>query len=323
MALESTSTIKVKLAIGLKDKASKYWAILQAFLSAQISRAEFDEQIRECVSTMQLVQLHNALIISIFDPSQRPVSLTPPPEAPKGPARKRKRLLPYQGDDPDEPVTLKSARLKRWALGLGKRERERVRNMQPVALSTKYEPRPETDEIASERGVQLLKERGDPAGSRPSVHLASAARGFISQHIIDRINLICAQHNLNTPTKNVSSLLIVAFEAKLKQLITQAITLTTTSHSVTSIHPSGPHSTGPRLSATSIDTLFTVSPAVLANPSAAIRKLSSGDPEQGTRTYAGDDVVMDEKRDPDNEAWQLLALLRDRSTVEQAIQSWT
>lgn len=127
-------------------------------------------------------------------------------------------------------MTLKSARLKRWALGLGKRERERVRNMQPVALSTKYEPRPETDEIASERGVQLLKERGgkfhlprtlylylnlsylDPAGSRPSVHLASAARGFISQHIIDRINLICAQHNLNTPTKNVSSLLIVAFE---------------------------------------------------------------------------------------------------------------
>lgn len=66
-----------------------------------------------------------------------------------------------------------------------------------------------------------------------------------------------------------------------------------------------------------------MSPAVLANPSAAIRKLSSGDPEQGTRTYAGDDVVMDEKRDPDNEAWQLLALLRDRSTVEQAIQSWT
>lgn len=250
MALESTSTIKGKLTILLGDKASKYWAILQAFLSAQISRAEFDDQIRECVHSMQLgasdatleiirshsyttssiVQLHNALIISIFDPSQRPVSLTPPPEAPKGPARKRKRLLPYQGDDPDEPVSLKSARLKKWALGLGKRERERVRNMQPVALSTKYEPRPETDEIASERGVQLLKERGgkfhlphtlyfylslsylDPAGSRPSVHLASAARGFIAQHIIDRINLICAQHNLNTPTKNVSSLLIVAFE---------------------------------------------------------------------------------------------------------------
>lgn len=193
MALESTSTIKGKLAIGLGDKASKYWAILQAFLSAQISRAEFDEQIRECVDSIQLgasdatlqitpvslihyfliVQLHNALIISIFDPSQRPVSLTPPPEAPKGPARKRKRLLPYQGDDPDEPVSLKSARLKRWALGLGKRERERVRNMQPVALSTKYEPRPETDEIASERGVQLLKERGGKSHLPHTLYLYS------------------------------------------------------------------------------------------------------------------------------------------------------
>lgn len=112
------------------------------------------------VDTLSIVQLHNALIISIFDPSQRPVSLTPPPEAPKGPARKRKRLLPYQGPDPEEPVSLKSARLKKWTLGVGKRERERLRSLEPVALSSRYEPRPGMDEIASERGVQLLKERG-------------------------------------------------------------------------------------------------------------------------------------------------------------------
>lgn len=52
-------------------------------------------------------------------------------------------------------------------------------------------------------------------------------------------------------------------------------------------------------------------------------KLALGDSEQGNRNYAGDDVVLDEKREPDNEAWQLLALLRERSTVEQAIQSWS
>ena len=107
------------------------------------------------------MQLHNSLIVSIFDPSTHLVAaLTPPPDVPKGPPRKRRRLLPYQGPDPDEPFTLRSSRLKRWAIGLGRRERDRIRNLKPVALSTKRSPRPEVDEIANERGVRLLTERG-------------------------------------------------------------------------------------------------------------------------------------------------------------------
>lgn len=107
------------------------------------------------------MQLHNALIISIFDPSTHLVAaLTPPPDVPKGPPRKRRRLLPYQGPDPGEPITLRSSRLKRWAIGIGRRERDRIRNLKPVALSSKRKARPEVDEIANERGVQLLPERG-------------------------------------------------------------------------------------------------------------------------------------------------------------------
>jgi len=107
------------------------------------------------------VQLHNALIISICDPSTHLVTaLTPPPDVPKGPPRKRRRLLPYQGPDPDEPVTLRSSRLKRWAVGIGSRERERIRNLKPAAPPPKRKARPEVDEIANERGVQLLTERG-------------------------------------------------------------------------------------------------------------------------------------------------------------------
>lgn len=107
------------------------------------------------------MQLHNALIVSIFDPSTHLVAaLTPPPDVPKGPPRKRRRLLPYQGPDPDEPYTLRSSRLKRWAVGIGRRERDRIRNLKPVALSSKRVPRPEVDEIANERGVKLLSERG-------------------------------------------------------------------------------------------------------------------------------------------------------------------
>jgi hypothetical protein len=68
--------------------------------------------------------------------------------------------LPYQGPDPNEPITLRSARLKRWAVGIGRRERDRIRNVKPAALSAKRKPRPAVDEIANERGVQLLHERG-------------------------------------------------------------------------------------------------------------------------------------------------------------------
>ncbi len=107
------------------------------------------------------MQLHNALIVSIFDPSTHLVTaLTPPPDVPKRPPRKRRRLLPYQGPDPEEPMTLRSSRLKRWAVGIGRRERERIRNLKPVALTPKRQPRPEVDEIANERGMTLLSERG-------------------------------------------------------------------------------------------------------------------------------------------------------------------
>jgi Transcriptional regulator of RNA polII, SAGA, subunit len=178
------------------------------------------------------VQLHNALIVSIFDPSTHLVTaLTPPPDVPKGPPRKRRRLLPYQGPDPDEPITLRSSRLKRWAVGIGRRERDRIRNLKPVALTSKRVPRPEVDEIANERGVRLLPERGGECfvnspqewslisspelpGSRPAIQLASSARGFILQHITERLNLICAQHHLNLVSKNVASLMSLAFEVR-------------------------------------------------------------------------------------------------------------
>ena len=178
------------------------------------------------------MQLHNALIVSIFDPSTHLVAaLTPPPDVPKGPPRKRRRLLPYQGPDPDEPITLRSSRLKRWAVGIGRRERDRIRNLKPVPLTSKRVPRPEVDEIANERGVKLLTERGgecfvntpqtwtlipsaELAGSRPAIQLASSARGFILQHTTDRLNLICAQHNLNSPSKNVATLMSHACEVR-------------------------------------------------------------------------------------------------------------
>lgn len=156
----------------------------------------------------------------------------PPPDIAKPPPRKRRRTLPYQGPDPTEMTSLRSERLKKWTVGLGRRERDRIRTLETVAANEAPHPKPWTDEIAAERGVQLLLERGgepcrlpssvtpvqtdgictEPPGSRLALNLASMTRAPTLQHISDRINLISAQHNLGTPSKDVASLLMLAFE---------------------------------------------------------------------------------------------------------------
>lgn len=67
-------------------------------------------------------------------------------------------MLPYQGDD-DDPGSLRSVRLKKWVVGMGKRERERMKELEGVR-GAKPEIRPikARDEIARERGVRLLSE---------------------------------------------------------------------------------------------------------------------------------------------------------------------
>lgn len=56
--------------------------------------------------------------------------------------------------------TLRSTRLKKWTVGLGRRERDRIRALETVALNEPVVPRDYTDEIAAERGVTLMQERG-------------------------------------------------------------------------------------------------------------------------------------------------------------------
>ncbi|KDQ61563.1 hypothetical protein JAAARDRAFT_150350 [Jaapia argillacea MUCL 33604] len=321
MSLSSTSTIKNQLTAGLGSKASKYWETLQSYIQGQIPRVEFDESVRELLDSTNLLQLHNALIISLFDTTAHQAPPTPPPDLPKAPPRKRRRTLPYQGPESDD--TLRSSRLKRWALGVGRRERDRVRGLETLALSSENKPRKERDEIARERGVILLPERGDPAGSRLPLHLASVTRAPTLQHISDRINLISAQHNLGAPSRAVSQLMMLAFEAKLKQLIIQAITLTSTSANISSISLSlAPSLTHPRphsstvLTSSTFDTLFTLSPAVLPNKSAAAMRLALGDNES---SYFDEEVLKE--REVRDQRWQMFALLGERSTVKEALRT--
>ncbi|KAI0629279.1 transcriptional regulator of RNA polII, SAGA, subunit-domain-containing protein [Trametes polyzona] len=315
MSLSSTSTIKNQLTNALGPKAPPYFAVLKEYLSGHISRTEYDEQVKTYLDTTHLVQLHNTLIVSLFDTSAHLAPPTPPPDVPKPPPRKRRRTLPYQGPDAVDDGTLRSARLKKWTVGLGKRERERIRALEAVARNEPVVPREFTDEIAAERGVVLIPERGESPGSRLPLHLASMTRAPTLQHISDRINLISAQHNLGAPSRDVASLMMLAFEAKLKQLITQALSLTSTSHAITSIRAAEPHSHSYVLPASSFDSLFTVSPAVLPNKSAAAMRLAVGENEA-----TEDDVVLKNK-DMKDRRWQLFALLGERSTVKEALRT--
>ncbi|EIW79238.1 hypothetical protein CONPUDRAFT_107429 [Coniophora puteana RWD-64-598 SS2] len=316
MSLASTHTIKNQLNNALGQKAPIYFDTLSQYVSGKISRTEFEDTVRQVLDASNLVQLHNSLIISLFDLTAHRRPPTPLPEAPKPPPRKRRRLLPYQGPDSSDD-TLRSSRLKRWAVSVGKAERDRIKQL---AISGPERPRPrmDTDEIARERGVVLMMERGEPPGSRLPLNLAQMSRAPTLQHISDRINLISAQHNLNAPNRTVSSLLMLAFEAKLKQLITHAITLTSTSHAITSITPSAPHSHARVLTASSFDTLFNISPAVLPNQSAAAMRLAIGDNEPVDE----DEYRILKGKDTHDHRWQLLALLGEqRSTVRDALRN--
>ena len=153
----------------------------------------------------------------------------------KPPLTKRRRLLlPYQGPDlSDDSRSIRSTRIKRWTLSMGRRERERLKSLHvtcaPAAEHLRL--RTNTDEISSERGVELLNERGgmpfiylssvdpvaimsfaDPAGSRLPVHLHSSTRAPTFQHIADRMNLICAQNSLSAPLRSVPALMALACE---------------------------------------------------------------------------------------------------------------
>ncbi|EAU90356.1 hypothetical protein CC1G_09038 [Coprinopsis cinerea okayama7 len=391
MSLDSTGNLKQQLTTNLGPKAPVYFDALQNFVTGKISRVEFEEIVTSILTTPILLQIHNALIISLFDATatykRNALNAaannllnsnlnTPPPTASKPPTRKRKRtLLPYQGPGlSEEERTLRSNRLKRWVLAMGRKERERIRALEktssgtpppaqpngtttpmqvdgqppPASTTQSARPRPELDEIACERGVTLLPERKGPPGLRPPVQLHSTTHAPTLQHIAERINLICAQHDLNPPSRPVASLMSLACEAKLKQLITHALTLTLSSQAISSINTSGSGTAGllslalsgeqgqsssslasssthhhmpqraPILTAPAFQSLFTLYPASLPNKSAAAMRLAAiPSPAEDD----SDDIPVLKDREVRDQRWQIMALLAERSTVRESLKA--
>ncbi|KAF7323228.1 hypothetical protein HMN09_00103500 [Mycena chlorophos] len=324
MSLSSTSTLKAQLNSVLGQNADTYFRNLNQFVTGKTSRTEFDDAMRAILDTPQLIQLHNALIISLFDATthKRPPSPSAAPR-PKPLVRKRRRVLPYQGPNEDpSALSYRSPRLKKWALSIGKRERDRLKAFQPAPLDT---PRPlPYEEIASERGVVLLQERNEPPGSRLPVHLAANSGLPSITYMAERMNLICAQNNIGQPSRQVSSLMTSACEALLKNLLKHAITLTATSQTISSISPSTARHPNlrpqPVISVSSLRTVLSVSPADLPNKSAATYRLGFMGDDDGHRGDAERDaIVLVKDREVRDQRWQLLAMLSERSTVREVL----
>ncbi|KAL5492240.1 hypothetical protein ACEPAI_3687 [Sanghuangporus weigelae] len=325
--------IRDELTAALSDKSSHYWETLNAYLGGKISRVEYEEIIREAVNTPHLVQLHNSLIVSVLGSSLHHAPPTPPPDAPGKPLRKRRRTT-ANADAEDDSASAPSTRLKMWAVGMGKRERERVKALEAMARTGERRPKHTQDEIAQERGIQhLLDSKGrscedvgallkaekisEQPGTYTPVHLTSVTRAPTLQHVSERVALICAQHDLKMPTTTVAKLMLTACEAKLKQMIAQALALTSTSRAITSIQLAKmpPQASTRVLTTSAFESLLTVRPAVLPYQSAAATRLiveGSGD----SRHY---DQVPLKERHTEDPRWQILAVLAERSTVREAL----
>ena len=153
MSLSTTSNIKAQLTELLGANAPSYFAAINNFANGRWSRQEFEDAVVQLLDQPTLIQLHNALIISLFDATthrQAPPPIPPPVLQPKQPPQKRRRV-----DDPNNP--LRSTRLKHWTLGVGKRERDRIRTLESTEPPFTQQP---TEEISMERGLVLLAERG-------------------------------------------------------------------------------------------------------------------------------------------------------------------
>lgn len=187
--------------------------------------------------------MHNALIISLFDARSHKRPLSPPPGSDphhlsssnlsnvnhNPPLRKRRKVgqtsLPYQGPDvPPEELGSKSVRMKRWVVSLGRGERDRVKSL---PQSSSNAPTTElsglglriTEEIQRERPLLLHKERESAPGIRPTLALATTSRAPTIHAVFDRVSLICSQHNLSSPVRNVAMLVHLACEVSLMPFV--------------------------------------------------------------------------------------------------------
>ncbi|CAE6428069.1 unnamed protein product [Rhizoctonia solani] len=225
----SPLVIKAELVGLLGSKGRPYWNTLSEFIKAKISRSEFEERVTEWLNTPRLVSLHNSLLTALIYSASASLNGDLGDGINGGPKPRSRRRLP--GHDKDG----ESSRLRRWAVDMGRQERERIRNIAgatPRASGPTRNKRGEAganpglrSEIRSERGVRLMKERGNPPGTHLAIPLCESTRTLpTQQNLFDRMSLIASQHDM-TSSKTAVALLMTSLDAHLKHLSGRALDL--------------------------------------------------------------------------------------------------
>ncbi|WRT67658.1 uncharacterized protein IL334_004630 [Kwoniella shivajii] len=120
-----THSIKQQLHDSLGEDGLPYWKALNGYLLGQIGRGELEAMVRSWLKGDKL-ELHNTLLLSLLNNASIPPTLYTPMTPASAKKRKRVSYDNPEFDIDDEQVEPKS-RVQTWIMGMGGRERARVR----------------------------------------------------------------------------------------------------------------------------------------------------------------------------------------------------
>ncbi|WWD18358.1 hypothetical protein CI109_102808 [Kwoniella shandongensis] len=140
-----THSIKQELHDALGENGLPYWKAMNGYLLGQIGKGELEGMVRGWLKGDKL-ELHNKLLLSLLNNAGAPPQHHQP-ISPLTQLRKRKRVAP---DDPefdiDETTIEPKTRVQQWVMGMGSRERARVRRA-VIGKQTEEDVDAEVDEV--------------------------------------------------------------------------------------------------------------------------------------------------------------------------------
>ncbi|KAK4685433.1 transcriptional coactivator HFI1/ADA1, partial [Tremellales sp. Uapishka_1] len=117
-----TNEIKQQLHDALGADGLPYWKAMNGYLLGQVGREELENLVKGWLKGKNL-QLHNKLLVSLLHNASAP----PLNHLPPSPALQKRKKPDSEAVDDDDTVIEPKARVHQWVMGIGGRERNRVR----------------------------------------------------------------------------------------------------------------------------------------------------------------------------------------------------
>ncbi|OCF43920.1 hypothetical protein I317_02190 [Kwoniella heveanensis CBS 569] len=215
-----THAIKQELHDELGEDGLPYWKALNGYLLGQIGRNELESMVRSWFKGEKVV-LHNKLLLSLLNNASAP----PASHVPSNPlsAKKRKRVAP---DDPefdlDETLIEPKMRVQNWVMGMGGRERNRLRRA--VLGKAGEEVDLERERVPRDAGWSSFTPGSlIPPLALPSRHLPSSTQLSL------RLSQYAKQHSLSLSADaadDIGEFMAVGIDSQLGDVLHEIVSLT-------------------------------------------------------------------------------------------------